>query len=86
MLKFLSKDNKLVREIILKVLEIERVKEFYTKIVSPKVLESKEKRITFTTNGINPVLTIAKPNDVVLKLSRRTGLYHFTLLLPKRKD
>ncbi|NLJ99438.1 MAG: VOC family protein [Tissierellia bacterium] len=86
MLKFHGEDNIFIREIRLKVLDIERSMEFYTKIMGLKILESKKKEIRFTADGINPILTIIKPSDVVPKIPRRTGLYHFALLLPSRKD
>lgn len=79
-------NNIFVREIRLKVLDIEKSKEFYTKIMGFKVLESNKKEITFTTDGINSILSITQPKDVVPKLPRRTGIYHFALLLPSRKD
>lgn len=79
-------NNIFVREIRLKVLDIEKSKEFYTEIMGFKVLESNKKEITFTTDGINSILSITQPKDVVPKLPRRTGIYHFALLLPSRKD
>lgn len=75
-----------VNEIELKVLEINRSKEFYTKIMGFKVLTEKDKRVVLSVDGVNPMVTLVEPEDPISKPPRRTGLYHFAILLPSRKD
>lgn len=84
MSRFHNKNNIFANEIVLKVLDIEKSIRFYTEIVGFKVLNRKEKEVSLTADGINPIITIVEPDNVTPKLPRRTGLYHFALLLPSR--
>ncbi len=84
MSKFHNKDNIFINQIQLKVLDIEKSMKFYTDIMGFKVLSRKEKEVSLTADGINPMITIIEPDNIIQKLPRRTGLYHFALLLPSR--
>lgn len=82
MSKFHIKPNIFVTDIVLKVEDIKRSTEFYKNIMGFKVLKEMEKEVAFTVDGITPILTIMQPIDVIPKVQRRTGLYHFAILLP----
>ncbi|MDR7857431.1 VOC family protein [Tissierella sp.] len=84
MSRFHEKPSIFVKEIVLKVADIERSIEFYTKIMGFNILNREENKAILTADGINPMITIVQPENVVPKLLRRTGLYHFALLLPSR--
>lgn len=84
MSKYHEKPNIFVNQIRLKVADIERSIEFYTKIMGFNILNREGKEVILTADRINPIITIVEPENVVPKLPRRTGLYHFALLLPSR--
>lgn len=71
-------------EIVLKIEDIDRSKEFYQRIMGFKILEDKGKEVILTADGSTPIITLIQPNEVIPKLPRRTGLYHFAILLPDR--
>lgn len=84
MSKYHEKPNIFVSQIRLKVVDIEKSIEFYTKIMGFNILNREDKEVILTADGVNPIITIVEPENVVPKLPRRTGLYHFALLLPSR--
>lgn len=86
MSKYHESPNIYANEIELKVLDIKRSKEFYTYIMGFKVLREEEKRVVLSADGEKPMVTIVEPENPIPKPSRRTGLYHFAILLPSRKD
>lgn len=86
MSKYHMSPNIYVNEIMLKVVDIKKSKEFYTNIMGFKILKEDEKRVVFSADGKNPIVTIVEPENPIPKPPRRTGLYHFAILLPSRKD
>lgn len=84
MSKFHSAPNIFVTQIHLKVQDIERALEFYQDIMGFKVLKREERLTVLTADGVTPLVTIEQPTDVIAKQPRRTGLYHFAILLPTR--
>lgn len=84
MSRFHMKPNKFITQIVLKVEDLERSTEFYKDILGLKVLNTREKEAILTADGATPLVTIIQPDDIIPKLPRRTGLYHFALLLPSR--
>lgn len=84
MSKFHTREIMHPTEIVLKIEDINRSKEFYQKIMGFKILEDKEKEVILTADGNTPIITLVQPDDVIPKLPRRTGLYHFAILLPDR--
>ncbi|MDR7870732.1 MAG: VOC family protein [Tissierellaceae bacterium] len=86
MTKFHNKPNLFVNEIVLKVTDIDRSIDFYTKIMGFSILKKNGKDATLTADGFNPILTLIEPEDVIPKVPKRTGLYHFAVLLPSRYD
>ncbi|WP_432363171.1 VOC family protein [Sporosarcina sp. UB5] len=73
-------------EVLLKVTDLDKLTSFYTEIIGFRVLEKAENRVTLTADGKNPLLVLEQPEHILPKEPRRTGLYHFALLLPTRAD
>lgn len=84
MRRFHEKPNRFVTQVTLRVQDIERSKEFYKHIMGFKILEEKEEVVVLTVDGLTPMLTLIQPKSAIAKIPRRTGLYHFALLLPNR--
>lgn len=84
MSKFHERPNIFVTDIVLRVQNLEKSREFYKTIMGFKVLEEEESKVVFTVDGKNPIVTIIRPEDIGPKIPRRTGLYHFAVLLPDR--
>ncbi|HZG71869.1 MAG TPA: VOC family protein [Chondromyces sp.] len=81
-----SKPNTFASHVHLKVENLSRSLEFYQNLMGFQVLNQSEKKAVLTANGITPLLTIEQPEDIIPKQMRTTGLYHYALLLPTRKD
>ncbi len=84
MSKYHERSNIYVTNIVLRVQDLKKSMEFYKTILGFKVLEEEESKVSFTVDGQSPIVTIIRPNDIIPKIPRRTGLYHFALLLPDR--
>lgn len=82
MSKFHSKENIHPYELVLKVGDMERAVYFYEELLGFKVISREEKEIVLTADGSSPIITLTQPENPIEKLPRRTGLYHFALLLP----
>ena len=83
---FHSKPNTFVNHVHLKVENLSRSLEFYQNLMGFQVLNQSGNKAELTANGITPLLTIEQPEGVVPKQTGTTGLYHYALLLPTRKD
>ncbi|MED1202375.1 VOC family protein [Heyndrickxia acidicola] len=66
--------------------DIEKSIVFYQGILGLKILQQFEQKVLLTADGYQPLLTLEQPEGVLPKESRRTGLYHFALLLPNRSE
>lgn len=84
MSKYHKSPNIYVTEIVLKVEEINRSVEFYKSIIGLNILRQEGKEAILTADGTTPMVTLIQPKDVIPKLPRRTGIYHFAILLPNR--
>ncbi|MFA5523759.1 MAG: VOC family protein [Tissierellales bacterium] len=84
MSKYHDKPNIYVTQMVLKVKDLKRSVEFYKDIMGLQVLEEKDREVKLTVDGITPMVTLTQPKDLIDKLPRRTGLYHFAVLLPSR--
>lgn len=84
MTKFHKRPNIFATEVVLKVVNIKKSLEFYKSIMGFKVLKESENEFVLTADGNNPIVTIISSEDVIAKVPRRTGLYHFAILLPDR--
>ena len=73
-------------EVHLNVLDLDRSIRFYKEIIGFKVLKEESNKAVLTADGKTPLLIIEQPEKVTPKEPRKTGLYHFALLLPERAD
>ena len=85
-MEFHEKPASYVSDLTLKVQDLKRSKEFYCNVMGFTVFNEEDSRIVFTVNGVDPILTIKTFPLMESIQPRRTGLYHFAVLLPKRKD
>ncbi len=86
MVRFHEKPNLFVKEVNVNVTNLKRSLDFYQKILGLKVLEQSPQKAVLTANGQTALVTLEQPDGVTPKQGRTTGLYHFALLLPERKD
>lgn len=84
MSKFHKKPVKFVSEIVLRVEDINRSKRFYKEIMGLSILQEKARELILSTDGKLPLITIIQPDDIIAKLPRRAGLYHYAILLPSK--
>ena len=75
-----------VSKVSLQVLDITRSIEFYTNVIGLTVLSKEVNQANFTSNGSDVLLSIHQLSNGTKKQLRTTGLYHFALLLPNRKE
>ncbi|MET3575463.1 catechol 2,3-dioxygenase [Bhargavaea ullalensis] len=59
---------------------------FYREIIGLEILDKKDGRVELAAGGKTPLLVLRTSETVHPKHPRRTGLYHFALLLPSRAD
>lgn len=85
-MKFHKSPTTYVGNVVLKVGDIDRSVQFYEQVIGLKVLEKMERKVRFTADGKNVLLTIEQPNNVIKKTENKTGLYHFALLMPEQSD
>ncbi|WP_246944668.1 VOC family protein [Bacillus pinisoli] len=81
-----SKPNTFVNHVHLKVLNVSRSLDFYQNLMGFQVINQTGKKAVLTADGVRPLVTIEQPDDIISKQERTTGLYHYALLLPSRKD
>jgi len=82
---FHQKPNLFIQNVTLKVSNLSRSIDFYTEIIGFRVLQQEEGRVTLTADGQHALVTLVEvPNAQFVRGA--TGLYHFALLLPSRKD
>ncbi len=68
------------------VSNIKKSLEFYTEVLSMKVLKEDEMVVTFGNENNEPLLIIEEKKEALPKQRGRTGLYHYAILLPSRQD
>ncbi len=78
--------NRYVNHLVLKVIDLDRAKQFYTETLGLLVLDEEPGKVRLGTESSRPFLTLTCPAGVQAKEARRTGLYHFALLMPRRSD
>ncbi len=86
MSQFHKSPNIYVNQVALKVMDLDTSIEFYEKIMGLKTMERIARKAILSADGISPLLILEQPENIKPKELRRTGLYHFALLLPTRKD
>jgi catechol 2,3-dioxygenase len=83
---FHESPNTYVANVTIKVTDLARSLSFYKEVIGFDVLEQSGRRAVLTADGKAPLLTIIQPEGVQAKQERTTGLYHFAILLPSRKE
>ena len=83
---FHEKPNTYVTNVEIKVSDLQRSLNYYQEVIGFKVLQQESHKATFTADGKTALLTIVQPETVEEKTRFTTGLYHFALLLPSRRD
>lgn len=84
--KFFQKPSIYVGEVSVNVTNLERSLHFYRDFMGFRVLKQTNRKAILTADGKTALLTLEQPEDVVPKAGRTTGLYHFAVLLPERKE
>ena len=85
--KFLIDFTARIGQVHLKVSNIDRSLQFYESFLGFKIVERNTQSVLLSPDGKIPyliALSKSKSNDS--NQQRRTGLYHFAILLPQRKD
>lgn len=72
------------RDVVLKVVDLNRSLAFYQNIMGLKKMKEIKDGHVLTADGRTPLVTITTGPEIKPKLERRTGLYHFAVLLPDR--
>jgi catechol 2,3-dioxygenase len=75
-----------VSKVSLKVLDLKKSVTFYTDTLGMTAVSQDEKSATLSANGKDTLLTLHQLENGVKKQQLATGLYHFALLLPNRKE
>ncbi|PIC71915.1 glyoxalase [Sporosarcina sp. P16b] len=86
MKNFHKKPNTFVGQVNINVMNLDVALEFYQQVIGFQVLEQTNRKAVLTADGKTGLLTIEQPVDVLPKEERRSGLFHFALLLPTRAD
>lgn len=71
-------------DLCLNVKDLRSMGSFYGDLMGFEILSEDEKNVVLGTSG-KKILTLTRPDNVILKPPRRTGLYHYAVLLPDRK-
>lgn len=86
MRNFHQKPNTFVGHVNINVINLDLALDFYQKVIGFQILEQTNQKAVLTADGKIGLLTIEQPADVLPKEERKSGLYHFALLLPTRAD
>lgn len=73
-------------EVCLKVTNLENSLKFYTEVIGLRELERMGARAVLSADGKTPLVQLEQPENVTAKEPRRSGLFHFAILLPTRAD
>lgn len=84
--RFFEKPTIFVGEVNIKVLNIAKSLAFYQRVFGFAILEQSERKVVLSADGVQPLLILEQPEDIMAKVGRTTGLYHFAILLPRRAD
>lgn len=86
LMHFHEKPNTYVSNVEIKVSNLQRSLKYYQEVIGFKILTEESKKATLTADGQTALLTIVEPDIVDEKTGVTTGLFHFALLLPTRRD
>lgn len=85
MSKYHTKDIQFVKSVTLRVQDIVKMLDFYINFLKFTLIDKKDNRYYLGTSE-NNVLLILEDNPNAKRRGKTTGLYHFAILLPSRKD
>lgn len=85
-LLFHKKPNKYISHVQLKVSDLDRSVAYYETVLGFSVLEQKDNVAYLTADGKKSLISLVEVADAIPRHRGQTGLYHFALLLPSRKD
>lgn len=68
------------------VSNLHRSVRFYKEMIGFHVLNEENKKAILTADGVTPLVVLEENADAVPKPPRTTGLYHFAILVPERKN
>ena len=83
---FHQKPNLYTSHVQLKVSNLERSLQYYTTIIGFSVLQQDDHTAYLTFDGKTSLLSLVQVDNALPLRDGVTGLYHFALLLPTRKD
>lgn len=83
---FHKKPNMYISHVQIKVSNLQRSIEYYKTIIGFDVLEQTETTAVLTFDGATSILSLEEVSNALPLLGGQTGLYHFAILLPTRKD
>lgn len=83
---FHQKPNLYISHVQLKVSNLARSIEYYTTILGFDILEQEDNIVYLTTDGKSSLISLIEIANAQPLRMGHTGLYHFALLLPSRKD
>ncbi|CAM3770768.1 VOC family protein [Mesobacillus zeae] len=84
-MNFHQKPNMFVESIFLQVQDLNRSVSFYTNILGFKVLKTSNDGVSLSADGKTEMIILQYNEGVREREARKTGLYHFALLLPERR-
>lgn len=85
-MKFHQQPNTFVNQVHLIVEQLERSVSFYQGVLGFQISDRTGSSISLTLNGKDVLVTLEQPAGVSPKEPRRSGLYHYAILLPDRKE
>ena len=83
---FHQKPNLYIRDVSINVMDLNVSLAFYRDFLGFKVLEEGERSVALTADGETALIKLYQPEGVTPKEARKTGLYHFAILLPSRAE
>jgi len=83
---FHQKPNLYIRDVSINVMNLKVSLAFYRDFLGFKVLEEGERYAALTADGKTALIKLYQPEGVTPKEARKTGLYHFAILLPSRAE
>lgn len=84
--KFFESPTMHVSEVAIQVADLQRSIRFYKDFLGFQVMEKSENKVTLSADGKTSLISIEQPEGVSPKQRKTTGLYHFAILLPTKKD
>lgn len=84
-MNFHKKPVTYVGEVGLKVVDIQKMKKFYQKIIGFDIISEKQNHVELGSGG-KVLVKLEAVEGVTPKQGRYAGLYHFAILLPTRED